>query len=92
LSSPGVCCAPAPETAAILASALSTSACAKAALPPARWMRPEAMPSLSSSRDLEDMVGRDPLVAQTDRHGLRRLQEALGAIGEFSRFMGTTSS
>ena len=31
---------------------------------------------------LEQVLGRDPLVVQPDRHGLRRLQEALGAVGE----------
>ena len=29
------------------------------------------------------MFRADPLMAHADRHGLRRLEEALGAVGEF---------
>jgi hypothetical protein len=32
---------------------------------------------------LQQMFGGDPLMAHPDRDGLRRLEKALGAVGEF---------
>jgi hypothetical protein len=40
------------------------------------------MPSLSSSSAFSDMQRRDALVVHADRDGLRRLQKALGPVGE----------
>jgi hypothetical protein len=74
---------PEPDTAGIFASAASVSRSAVAASPPLALMSPAAMPSLSSSSAFKQMLRRNPLVVHADGDGLRALQEALGAIGEF---------
>ena len=55
--------------------------CAALALPPAVWIRLAAMPSGSSSSTFEQMLGQEALVAFAQGQALRRLQEALGAVG-----------
>ena len=51
--------------------------------PPAALIRPAAMPCSSSSKRLEQMRRRDPLMMLAHRDRLRRLQEPAGAVGQF---------
>ena len=62
------------------------------ASPPAALDQPRGHALLVLEQRLEQMLGRDPLMVHADRDGLRRLQEALGAVGEFFEVHGSPRS
>ena len=53
--------------------------------------QPRGHAFLVLQQGLEDMLGGDALVVQADRNGLRRLEKALGAVGEFFEVHGCIS-
>jgi hypothetical protein len=75
-SSPGAACAPPPETAGILASALSTSARRSAGIAARALDQAGGHAFVVLKQRLQHMFGRDPLVVHADRDGLRALEES----------------
>jgi hypothetical protein len=74
--------APPPETLGWRANSASSACLARAGSPPAARISPVAAPLLVVEQRLQQVLRRDALVVLAHRDGLRRLQEALGAIGE----------